>query len=170
MNENFTSSLEAEICGYTRNIWSSVLGLEVTIQKALFQPTGKEDTLAGCIHIMGAWEGAIAPQCPKGLARRAAAIMFEQQEDQIGTDLIQDALAEITNMTGGNIKALLPGPCTLSLPAVAITDYNFRIPGTQLETLVTFDCQGQNFAVSIHRKINGMEDGKPDTRFIEVQP
>ncbi|NIQ01639.1 MAG: chemotaxis protein CheX, partial [Nitrospinaceae bacterium] len=55
--------------------------------------------------------------CPIPLARQAAAIMFQLQEDTAGPEEIQDAFGELANITGGNIKALLPEPSYLSLPA-----------------------------------------------------
>jgi CheY-specific phosphatase CheX len=63
---------------------------------------------------------------------------------------MQDALGEITNMTGGNIKALLPGACHLSLPAVVEgTSYTIRVPSTRIVTRVPFECEGMHGAVSI---------------------
>jgi chemotaxis protein CheX len=32
---------------------------------------------------------------------------------------VADAIGEVANMAGGNVKALLPGPSVLSLPEVA---------------------------------------------------
>jgi chemotaxis protein CheX len=40
------------------------------------------------------------------------------REPQGEAELV-DAIGEIANMTGGNVKALLPGPSVLSLPEVA---------------------------------------------------
>jgi chemotaxis protein CheX len=144
--------IEPEICNYTESVWDSILSLKVTRSEDNFCPIGKEDTLAGCVHIVGAWEGAIALQCPKPLARKAAAIMFSVKEENTTMEMIQDAIGELTNMIGGNIKSLLPSPCYLSLPTVAVTDYNLHIPNTELITKVTFECQGLNFAVAVLKK------------------
>jgi chemotaxis protein CheX len=78
--------------------------------------------------------------------------MFQLSEDEVAPDLIQDALGELTNMTGGNLKSLLPEPCFLSLPAVTMTQQGFRIPGSELLTSVTFQCWGYKFKVSVLKK------------------
>ena len=145
--------IEPEICNYTENIWNSILGLEARKVETPFKAEGLHSTLAGCVHIMGAWEGAVSLQCPTALARKAAAIMFSIKEDEADMEQIQDALGEITNMTGGNLKALLPEPCFLSLPAVALTDFALRIPGTEIVSVVNFMCNSHNFAVALLKHV-----------------
>lgn len=145
--------IEPEICTYTQSIWESILGLQTVPVDTHFKTNEKDATLAGCVHIMGAWEGTVALQCPTSLARKAAAIMFGVKEDDASMEQILDALGELTNMTGGNIKSNLPEPCYLSLPAVAVTDYTMHIPGTELVTVVNFECQGKNFAVALLKRV-----------------
>jgi len=50
---------------------------------------------------------------------------------------------------GGNLKALLPPPCRLSLPAVAITDHDFHIPNSQILSSVNFECENSIFVVAM---------------------
>ena len=80
--------------------------------------------------------------------------MFQLNEDEVVSDLVQDALGELTNMTGGNMKSLLPEPCYLSLPAVTMTQHGLRIPGSELVSTVTFQCWGYKFRVSVLKKSN----------------
>jgi len=129
---------ESEICQYTESIWKSILDLDV---------------LAGCVHISGEWDGAVSLDCPAELAQKVASIMFKMTDEEVTPDLVQDALGELTNMTGGNIKSLLPEPCYLSLPAVTMTQHGLRIPGSELVTSVTFQCWGYKFKVSVLKKL-----------------
>lgn len=145
--------IEPEICSYTENIWKSILDLEVVKVDAPFKAEGENNTLAGCVHIMGAWEGTVVLLCPTSLAQQAASIMFGIKEDQAGMEQIQDALGELANMTGGNIKSLLPEPSYLSLPTVAVTDFALRIPGTELVSTVNFKCNNHNFAVTLVKRV-----------------
>jgi len=105
------------------------------------------------VQITGTWEGAVALDCPVELAKKVASIMFQLKEDETTTDLVEDGLGELTNMTGGNIKSLLPEPCYLSLPAVTMTQHGLRIPGSELVSTVTFKCWGYNFRVSVLKKV-----------------
>jgi hypothetical protein len=57
---------------------------------------------------------------------------------------------ELTNITGGNLKALLPEPCYLSLPAVADgSDYGLWILDSRLRTQLTFNCHDHPFQVTV---------------------
>lgn len=143
---------EQELCQFTETIWKSILDLEVTRSPKVFKPSNLENTLCSCVHIMGEWEGTVAVHCPVTLARKVAGIMFSEPEDETDSSEIQDALGELANMTGGNIKSLLPEPCYLSLPTVAVTQFGLRIPGSSPLTQVTFECANNLFAVSILTK------------------
>jgi CheY-specific phosphatase CheX len=144
---------ETEICQYTLDIWKSILDLDVKKTAEEYCPLGEEDILAGCVHISGEWEGAVTLDCPMELAQKVASIMFNMADDEVTPDLVQDALGELTNMTGGNIKSLLPEPCYLSLPAVTQTKHGLRNPGSELVTSVTFQCWGYKFKVSVLKKV-----------------
>src|SRR5712691_9554787 len=110
--------VDSDICQVVEGIWSSVLGLEVRRGDEPAKRNGKHGFLTACVQITGLWEGAVTLDCSAALARRTAAIMFGVSPEDASLDEIHDALGELTNMTGGNIKTLLPGPCQLSLPAV----------------------------------------------------
>lgn len=144
--------IESEICEFTKLIWSSTLGLEVEKTDSPFKQEGKEKNLAGCVQITGTWNGTVALHCPTKLAEQAAAIMFNLDNGSVTTEEVQDALGELSNMTSGNIKSLLPEPNYLSLPAVAVTDHNLRIPGSEVVTNITFKCNGHLFTVTLLRK------------------
>ena len=144
---------ETEICQYTENIWKSILNLDVKKTVEEYCPPEEEDVLAGCVHISGEWQGVVALDCPQELVTKAASIMFQLNEDEVVSDLVQDALGELTNMTGGNLKSLLPEPCFLSLPAVTMTQHGLRIPGSELLTSVSFQCWGYKFRVSVLKKL-----------------
>src|SRR3546814_9799281 len=45
-------------------------------------------------------------------------MMFGMEVDEVSKADIDDAIGEITNMTGGGIKSMLEGSCSLSLPTV----------------------------------------------------
>ena len=59
--------------------------------------------------------------------------MLGVAEAQVTANDARDAVAELCNIIGGSIKALLPGPSHLSLPTVAEgTHYSLRIPRTHV--------------------------------------
>ena len=145
--------IEKEICEYTESIWKSILSLDVKPAQNGCGDSNNNYAVAGCIQITGAWNGSVTMHYPMPLAKQVASIMFDLHGEPVENEQIQDALGEMTNMTGGNIKSLLPEPCFLSLPAVALTDRAMRIPGSELVTQVTFKCNGENFLVSLLKKV-----------------
>ncbi|QPJ66037.1 MAG: chemotaxis protein CheX [Candidatus Nitrohelix vancouverensis] len=146
-----------EIIQYTRDIWSQILGLDVQPTEEDFKLESANNTLSGCVQIMGAWKGSVILICPVPLARKAAAIMFSIPEEQASQEDIKDALGEITNMTGGNIKSLVHSgdeQCVLSLPAVAFSDNEMHVPGTKQVSRVNFKQENQTFVVCLMKKVD----------------
>lgn len=142
--------LEQEIISLTQYIWGATLNLDAVPHDALVPLAPGQRTLDGVINITGAWAGAVVLQVPEPVARRAAAVMFELDADLASLEDMQDAVGELANMTGGNVKALLDGQCALSLPAVVEgRDYSIRVPGSEPVTRVSFDVDGEPFVVSL---------------------
>ncbi len=143
--------LEDELRQVTEMVWESVLGVTLLRQDRIPEPPSR--LLAGCVHVTGAWEGAVLIECSERTASQAAGAMFGAPSASLAADDVQDALGELANMTGGNVKALLPGPSTLSLPTVVVgTEYTTRIPGSSLLSAVAFDWDGDPLVVRLmHR-------------------
>ena len=71
-----------------------------------------------------------------------------QSASEPSFDEVRDALGELTNMLAGNLKALLPEPSAISLPAVALgSDYEFGVMGTKVVASVPFRCKGHPLVV-----------------------
>jgi chemotaxis protein CheX len=123
---------DQEIEQLTMSIWDSILKLPIEPDASSPLPAG-DRTMSACVHITGAWNGAVALSCGTGLASAAAGIMFGLGQADPATADMQDAMGELVNMIGGNVKALLPGTCQLSLPAVVEgSDYSVRVPGSRV--------------------------------------
>jgi len=141
---------EGRLSNAVETIWSTMLGLEANLSQTMMAGRLKATTMTGCIYITGAWRGAVKVECSSGLARRVAAIMFGADACDVTSDQINDALGELTNIIGGNIKALLPEPSHLSMPAVTEgTDYLFSVPGSRPMAEMSFTCEGKPFQVTI---------------------
>jgi chemotaxis protein CheX len=136
-----------------------VLGLDVRRVEESSMPGRR--TLTGCVQITGTWEGAVTLDCSAALARRVAGIMFGVSPEHAESGEIQDALGEMTNMTGGNIKNLLPSPSLLSLPSVTEgLDYTVSVPGGRLIGQVAFDCLGEPLRVSLLERDDDRRDAR----------
>lgn len=153
---------QKEIQEVVRSIWESVLGWDAEPAPTPEIPRVSGGYLTAFIQIAGTWEGAVVCISSTDLVRRAAGAMFGMQTDELTTELLFDALGELTNMVGGNLKALMPGPSYLCLPAVIEgSDYSVRVPSAMPMADASFVCQGELFTVKIlalGRRRQGKED------------
>lgn len=156
--------LEEEISQITGTVWESVLGIRLVRRSDV--PAAPGRLVSGCVQFTGGWEGACMIECSADFARRAAGTMFGIEPSAASVADTQDAIGELANMTGGNVKALLPEPCRLSLPTVVEgADYTTRCPGGELVTTVVFDCDGGALVVRLLRKSQpskGQEAAMPE--------
>jgi chemotaxis protein CheX len=126
------------------DVWNLVLEMDIEPSDTVVIPAVKEGFVTGCVNISGAWEGTVVLDCSADMAKQAAVVMFEMELDEIGEEEINDAVGELANMLGGNIKSLLPEPCKLSLPVVVQGNgYSTNIPGSESLAQAAFLCQGQ---------------------------
>ena len=98
----------------TESVWVQFLGLSLQPDAEQQYPLPAE--CASSIAICGAWDGRVVVGCTRELAQQAAARMFHRPEGSLSEAQWQDALKEIANIIGGNVKALLPEPSRLELP------------------------------------------------------
>lgn len=117
---------------------------------AIGDKASSDDRLVGCVQIQGDWSGAVEISTPIALGRKAAGAMLMVPEEDVSMEDIQDAIAELSNMVGGSIKAILPGQSSLSLPSVASGQgLDFMLAKTIHTQQVELQSQGTRFSVSI---------------------
>ena len=147
-----TQSYESELVEITELVWNSMLDLPLVLRVPGDPAPARNGsrTFTGCVQVTGAWEGAITVHCSEELARTITAAMFGSEPEETTNEEVSDALGELANMIGGNVKALMPEPCKLSLPTVADgVDYRLKIPGTQPLTAVVWTCGDEPLMVRI---------------------
>jgi chemotaxis protein CheX len=122
-----------QVVEITRDVWGSFLSMELEPAPAGdAEPLGGQ-TLTGVVHISGDWQGTVFLEVTAAHAQAGAEAMFAADPGSLSADEVSDALGELTNMVGGNIKGLLPAPNKLSLPSVAGGEsYTLRVPGAVL--------------------------------------
>lgn len=124
--------VETDIAEIVQGVWDAMLGLEIELVPGIggVGPVGPPDLVTGSVTVTGAADCVVALQLQRDGARTFAAAMFGMSPDEVAEDEIADAVGELTNMVGGNIKSLLPEPSLLSLPTVSRGEaVQVRIPG-----------------------------------------
>lgn len=137
------------------DIWEMMLGLQ--LEPVTGSVTGRvegDHTITGLVTVVGGWTGAITVETSLDAARRFAATMFVSELEAISTDEVYDAIAELTNMTGGSIKNLMPGVSTLGIPTVTEgTGYTVRVPRTIALQGLVYLCEDEPVVVTLFESL-----------------
>jgi len=108
-----------ELLEISREVWRSVAKMDLHLSQGSAEAFIAQKHLAGVIHISGGWDGVLIMRCPKALMEQALVFIIGEVAGNNYDDLaIEDVLGELTNIVGGNFKAILPFPSKLSLPEV----------------------------------------------------
>jgi chemotaxis protein CheX len=100
------------------DVWLSYLGAAIEVRPAVTIPEHSAETLVSAyVLVSGAWQGAVALVCTPDVAGRLAAAMLGLDEAP-DTEDVADAVGELANVFGGNVKSLVPQPSSISLPVV----------------------------------------------------
>jgi chemotaxis protein CheX len=146
--------LVSEIEAIVTMIWESFVDLPIHAEGGTRRID--DSTVTGIVNIDGAWRGAVLVRCPYALAALVTAAMLEGEA--VTLDDVRDALGELTNMVAGNVKALLPGPSTISLPTVAFgSDYEIEVLGTHVVAGVPFTSGSYPVLVSLVQRSDDAE-------------
>lgn len=128
----------------TESVWTSMLGFEIVVTDEAYDDSHQGEPgrfLVGCVQITGKVDAAVLVEVPEALAIRVATTMFAMEESEITDEETWDALGELANMIGGNVKGMVAGDTALSLPTVAEgRDYRVVVPGGGLIQAHTYRC------------------------------
>ena len=79
-------------------------------------PAPDAQTVFGQASLAGAWNGAVTLQVPVPLASSLTSALFAIPASEISAAERADVVAELCNVVAGNLKGLIQGRVTLSLP------------------------------------------------------
>jgi chemotaxis protein CheX len=76
-------------------------------------------TVSSWVDVVGPWTGTVVLTCGSDTAEELArALLREHAPAELDAEDVADAMGELANVVGGNVKAVLPGPSVLGLPEV----------------------------------------------------
>lgn len=115
-------TIECEVVdNVTLSIFNEMLGLDVSPDSEEIQSVPESESIfRSSVEVSGEWSAKMSFQCNEGLAKTIASKMFAMEVDQLEEDEVLDAVGEIINMIGGNIKGCVGVESTLSIPEVVI--------------------------------------------------
>ena len=108
---------EATVQSIAEEAWLALVGEE---EYLLPLPGGPaEDAVSSWVEIVGPWTGTVVITTGRSTAEELSrCLLKEHAPPVIDAEDVEDALGELANVVGGNVKAVLPGPSALGLPEV----------------------------------------------------
>jgi chemotaxis protein CheX len=139
ISPDFVLPSTEDLAALIEQVWSSFVGEELSLVELKDASDVSEfsarDRVLSSVSITGPWCGHLTISVTSEGAGEIAASMFQIPADEMDEAEIADAFGEVANVAGGNVKAMLPEPSTLSLPQVIvearwISLYSARLCGT----------------------------------------
>lgn len=136
----------------TKEIFSSMVMMELSVKEVMNDHGVLHDTITGMIGLAGTHKGVLAVHVPYTVAMAITSSFLMMDVDEINED-VHDAIGEIANMLGGNVKTILSEKgrdIELSLPStIAGAEYSFSSEKDVEKVIVEFDTGQGSFIVEM---------------------
>ena len=137
----------------TVEIFTGMVMMDITIAGEPLTELGRlTKSITGMIGLAGTHKGVLAVHFPKKVALEVTSSFLGMDVEEINED-VQDAVGEIANMLGGNLKTILSDrgkDIQLSLPSTISGDeYNFSPQADVDQIILPFQAPGGIFYVEV---------------------
>jgi hypothetical protein len=98
-------------------VWPSLVGDGEAFVPVPVPPPA--DVVSAWVDIVGPWTGSVVLSCaPATATALAESVLMTRPPTVVDDEDVADALGELANVLGGNIKSVLPGESRLGLPRI----------------------------------------------------
>ena len=136
----------------TKEIFSSMVMMEISVTEVLTEHGPLTDTITGMIGLAGTHKGILAVHIPYSVAKAITSSFLMMDVEKINED-VHDAVGEIANMLGGNVKTILSEKgrdINLSLPStISGSQYSFQSDNEVEKVIINFDTGNGHFLVEM---------------------
>lgn len=138
----------------TQEIFSSMVMMEVSAEdETVTAETVHNESITGLIGLAGTYKGVLAIHMPNAVALAVTSSFLGMDVEEINAD-VEDAIGELANMLGGNVKTILSEngrDINLSLPStISGKEYNFQLASEAAErTVICFKAESGCFHVEL---------------------
>ncbi|WP_026316775.1 chemotaxis protein CheX [Actinokineospora enzanensis] len=156
MTNDVATTVEVDLDMIAEQVWSAFLNSGEDEAVFAAEDKGAHMDLAASVAMVGAYEGHLIVSCSHKASRDVASVLFAMEVDEVSQDDIGDALGELANVLGGNVKSVLPSPSQLSLPRVSATEHE-RWPGTVEVSRTVVSWRGEPYVLTLLSGSNHQE-------------
>jgi chemotaxis protein CheX len=145
-------TVRASIAEITKGVFATMVMLDVVDREPLTEPVITfHDTITSMVGLAGSYSGILAIHCPKNLALKITSSMLGMEVTDICDD-VNDAMGEIANMVGGDVKHIFSpkgSDINLSIPTVIYgSDYVLESMSSAESLVMPFDCGEERLLLS----------------------
>ena len=139
---------DTEVCRIVQDVLSTMTDYPVVPSEAAY--FANADCATCAVYFAGAWGGAVLVEVPLTMAFEfTAKLMRIPKPLQFDND-VYDALGELANMIGGNLKSVLPRGVSLSMPSVVEgAKYSVHVCGGHRNKKMAFEGMDGPFWVTL---------------------
>ena len=145
--------IREKIIESAQEIFSTMVMMEVSVSdEELTNRRVMSDSISGIIGLAGTHKGVLAIHLPKVVALAITSSFLGMDVDEIGPD-VEDAVGELANMLGGNIKTILSQKgrdIELSMPTtISGKQYDFQPTKDAEQVAIPFVTDAGNFVIEL---------------------
>lgn len=147
-----------DLAEMVEQVWVSYLDPEGVNPLLRTDDDQQQSEVHSTVSITGSWHGHVVYASSVVAARRAAAAFLAMEVDEVSTEDVSDVLGELVNIVGGNVKAMLPPGCFLSLPQVVMaSDTATRYPSAVRVSGLFGSWEGEPVAISMWQSADNVQ-------------
>lgn len=153
MNEE---QLAKYVIDATREVFSTMVMMDPMDDYPIKEPLNRfRCSITGMVGFAGTYSGVVSIHCPVALALKITSSMLGMECEEVNEDL-NDAIGEIANMLGGNVKQVLSKgglDVKLSIPTVISgEDYTINSLSDSDCVVIPFNIDDDRFIVGLTLK------------------
>jgi chemotaxis protein CheX len=136
-----------------KEIFSSMVMMEITVSgDNMTKGVTLFESISGVIGLAGTHKGVLAIHIPNKVAMAITSSFLGMDVDEINED-VEDAVGELANMLGGNVKSILSEngrDINLSLPStITGQQYDFQPTKEAERIIIPFRCDAGEFTIDL---------------------
>jgi hypothetical protein len=127
MTPQITELLDAgTVQSIADEVWPSLVGDGEAFVPVPVPPPA--DVVSAWVDIIGPWTGSVVLTCAPATAEALTeSVLMTRPPTVVDDEDVADALGELANVLGGNIKSVLPGESRLGLPQIGVAPPRGRL-------------------------------------------
>lgn len=136
-----------------KEIFSSMVMMEISVcGESKTESVPLIESISGVIGLAGTHKGVLAIHIPNKVAMAITSSFLGMDVDEINAD-VEDAVGELANMLGGNVKSILSEngrDINLSLPStITGQQYDFQPTKEAERVIIPFRCDAGEFSIDL---------------------